>query len=94
MLKLDLEKAALVFWSELDAKQYRQIGRKIISLLLEPHPNDSQSLAGYSEYLRVDFGEYRIIYTIEEDVVKIILIGLRNDDNIYKKMKRKLKHCA
>ena len=94
MFKLDFEKKALDFWNTLDAKQYRQIGRKIFSLLVDPHPNDSESLIGHSAYLRVDFGEYRIIYTIEEDIVKISLIGLRNDSDVYKKMKRKLSHCA
>jgi mRNA interferase RelE/StbE len=90
MHKLNPTKEALDFWNSLDPKQYRQIGRKVLSLLLDPHPNDSESLIGYSEYFRVDCGEYRIIYRIEEDVIKLALIGSRNDDDIYKKIKRKL----
>lgn len=90
MLKLDPTKEALEFWNGLDAKKYRQIGRKILSLLLDPRPNDSQSLIGYPEYLRVDFGEYRIVYKVEGDTVKLTLIGLRNDGDIYKKIQRKL----
>jgi len=90
MLKLDPTKEALDFWNNLDAKQYRQIGRKVLSLLLDPHPNDSKSLIGCPGYLRVDFGEYRIIYKMEEGTVKLTLIGLRNDGDIYKKIKRKL----
>lgn len=66
MLKLNPTKDALNFWNSLDAKQYRQIGRKILSLLVDPHPNDSRSLIGYPEYLRVDFGEYRIIYKVSK----------------------------
>ena len=90
MLKLNPTKEALDFWNDLDAKQYRQIGRKILSLLLDPYPNDSKPLIGYTEYLRVDFGEYRIIYKVEEDTIKLTLIGLRNDGDIYKKIQRKL----
>ena len=90
MLKLNPTKEALDFWNSLDAKQYRQIGRKVLSLLLNPYPSDAKSLIGYSEYFRVDFGEYRIVYRVEEDTVKLILIGLRNDGDIYKKVKRKL----
>jgi len=44
MLKLNPTKEALDFWNDLDAKQYRQIGRKILSLLLDPYPNDSKPL--------------------------------------------------
>jgi mRNA interferase RelE/StbE len=90
MLKLNPTKEALDFWNSLDAKQYRQIGRKVLSLLLNPYPSDTKSLIGYPEYFRVDFGEYRIVYRVEEDTVKLILIGLRNDGDIYKKVKRKL----
>lgn len=84
MHKLNPTKEAIDFWNNLDAKQYRQIGRKILSLLLDPYPNDSKSLVGTTGYLRVDCGEYRIIYTLAEDTLKLVLIGLRNDGKVYK----------
>jgi len=90
MHKLNPTKDALDFWNGLDPKQYRQIGRKILSLLLDPFPNDSKSLVGYSGYFRVDCGEYRIIYKLETDTIKLVLIGLRNDGTVYKKLDRKL----
>jgi mRNA interferase RelE/StbE len=90
MHKLNPTKEVLDFWNSLDPKQYRQIGRKFLSLLLDPYPNDSESLKGYPEYFRVDCGEYRIIYRLEDDVIKLTLVGLRNDGDIYKKMKSKL----
>lgn len=90
MLKLNPTREAIDFWNTLDAKQYRQIGRKVISLLLDPHPSDSKPLIGYPGCLRVDFGEYRIIYKLEENAINLILIGLRNDGDVYKKIKRKL----
>lgn len=90
MHKLNPTKEALDFWNSLDPKQYRQIGRKVLSLLLNPHPNDSISFIGYMEYFRVDCGEYRIIYRVEENTINLTLIGLRNNDDIYKKFKRKV----
>lgn len=91
MHKLNPTKEALDFWNSLDAKQYRQIGRKVLSLLLDPQANDSKALLGYTDYLRVDCGEYRIIYRLEVDTIKLVLIGSRNDGNIYKKFDRKPK---
>ena len=90
MHKLNPTKEALDFWNGMDAKQYRQIGRKILSLLLNPYPNDSESLIGYPEYYRVDCGEYRIIYRVESNTINLTLIGSRNDDDVYKQIKRKL----
>jgi mRNA interferase RelE/StbE len=87
--KLDLTKDALEFASELDPKRFKQVINKTLSLLIEPKPHDSKKLIGYDEYLRVDVGEYRIIYRVEDDVVKVALIGKRNDDDIYKQFERK-----
>ena len=35
-------------------------------------------------YRRVDVGEYRIVYDLPEDMVRVLLIGKRNDDAVYK----------
>lgn len=91
MYKLDMTKAAGKFVQKLDAKQFRQVLATILKLREEPEPHDSKQLIGSPEYRRVDIGEYRIIYRVEIDTVKIALIGKRNDDEAYKKFKRKIK---
>ncbi|MBS1958376.1 MAG: hypothetical protein JST80_02795 [Bdellovibrionales bacterium] len=53
-----------------------------------PEPHDSQVSKGHAPLRRVDVGEYRIIYIVEGDVLKIALVGKRNDDEIYKQLKR------
>jgi mRNA interferase RelE/StbE len=41
---------------------------------------------------RVDSGEYRIVYRFDTnlDLVEVILVGKRNDDEVYKQLKRLL----
>ncbi len=73
----------------LPPKQFKQVVRKILSLMEEPMPTDSISLSGYP-YRRADMGEYRIIYRVENDLLKVALVGKRNDDEVYKKLKRLL----
>ena len=46
-------------------------------------PHDSKQLIGSPLYRRVDIGEYRIIYRVEKDTVKIAVVGKRNDDLKY-----------
>lgn len=87
MLKLNLTNSALDFLEELPAKQFKQLVNAVFSLLKNPTPHDSQVLKGYP-YRRVDCGEYRIIYQIEANELQVILIGKRNDDDVYKKLKR------
>ena len=92
MLKADFERAALRFLKKLPPKHGRQIGLKIVELCRDPAPHDSQELKGrLARYRRADIGEYRIIYFVDEGVLRIPIIGKRNDGAVYKQMARKLK---
>lgn len=90
MAKLDGLQTVLDFLKGLQPKIAAQIAKKVLELNVNPLPNDSKQLIGYPGYYRVDSGEYRIIYNFnpEEDLVEIILVGKRNDDEVYKKLER------
>jgi mRNA interferase RelE/StbE len=87
VLKLSITKQAIKFFRLLPAKQYRQVFNKILALMEDPEPPDSSQLIGYP-YRRADIGEYRIIYRVEEDCLKVALVGKRNDDEIYRQLSR------
>lgn len=85
MTALKITKSAAKFWDGLDAKQYKQVGKAIIGLLNDPKPHDSQVLKGArNDERRVDVGEYRIIYVIAEEKIEVLIIGKRNDDEVYR----------
>ena len=87
MLSLDLTHQAKDFLDRLDPKRFRQVVKKIFSLMENPRPADSCVLQGYT-FLRADIGEYRIIYRVEEKCLKVALVDKRNDDEVYKKLSR------
>ena len=93
MAKLDGLKTVLDFLKGLQPKVAAQIAKKTLSLNIDPLPADSKQLKGYLGYYRVDCGEYRIVYRFQpkEDLVEIILVGKRNDDDVYKKLDRLLR---
>jgi len=67
---------------EFPAEVHRQITLKIFSLQANPRPPDCKRVGiGY----RVDVGEHRILYTVDDEakVVRVELVGPRNDDAIY-----------
>ncbi|MER3432902.1 MAG: cytotoxic translational repressor of toxin-antitoxin stability system [Leptolyngbya sp. ERB_1_1] len=92
MAKLDGLEAVLEFIKGLQPKITAQIAKKVLALNLDPLPADSKELKGYPGYYRVDSGEYRIVYRFDpaEDLVEVILIGKRNDDEVYKQLRRLL----
>ena len=87
MLRLDLTKKVIAFLDKLPPKQFKQISKKIFSLMANSKPHDSKELKGYP-YRRTDIGEYRIIYRIEENLLKIALVGKRNDSAVYRQLAR------
>jgi mRNA interferase RelE/StbE len=89
MDKLDLTKSAGRFLARLDAKPFRQVVSKILKLRENPEPHDATQIVGSAPYRRVDIGEYRIVYRVEKDTVKIAVVGKRNDNEVYRTFQRK-----
>jgi mRNA interferase RelE/StbE len=58
----------------------RRIAARIESLADEPRPHGCEKLAGSSAY-RVRQGDYRIVYTIDDDtiVIEIVRVGHRRE---------------
>lgn len=82
----DLEKSL----SDLPPKHFRQIMLKVLKLLNDPYPIDYKKITvNQVDYCRVDSGEYRIIYRVEKEALCLVLIDKRNDDQVYKALKRK-----
>ncbi|MEC4819913.1 MAG: type II toxin-antitoxin system RelE/ParE family toxin [Scytonema sp. PMC 1069.18] len=84
---LRIAKTAEKDLKDLPAKQFKQVSVKIFSLCSDPRPHDYIALKGYEGY-RVDQGEYRILYTIDDTtkMVDIFRVGKRNDDEVYKNL--------
>lgn len=87
MLNLQLSKKAQKFLSSLPPKQQKQLAIKIMEIRQKGHAADSALLKG-SPWYRVDFGGYQVIYTIAEELLVVPLVGKRNDDDVYKKLRR------
>lgn len=74
--------------NKLQSKQFVQVAKKIFALQGNPKPQDCKELKGYPGGYRVDQGEYRILYTIDEDskTIDIFRIGKRNDGEVYRNL--------
>jgi mRNA interferase RelE/StbE len=85
VLPLRLSKASVRFLDTLPPKQYRQMTRRIIVLMADPRPADAERLKGY-EYSRVTVGEYRIVFDITDGALRVLAVGKRNDDEVYRRL--------
>jgi mRNA interferase RelE/StbE len=83
---LQIAKPAVKSLKALELKPFKQVMVKILSLQNDPHPQDCKVLKGYAGGYRVDQGEYRILYTIEEKTISIFRVGKRNDGEVYRNL--------
>ena len=71
-------------------KHARQVLLKILDMCADPTAADSKLLKGTNqEFYRTDVGEYRVVFRLENDELLIPLIGKRNDEEVYKEMRRR-----
>ena len=83
---LQIGKPAVKSLKALELKPFKQIMVKILSLQSDPKPQDCKALKGYPGGYRVDQGEFRILYTIEENTISIFRVGKRNDGEVYRNL--------
>lgn len=87
MLQIKLGKRAEKYLRALPKKHARQISLKLIELQRDPEPHDSKGLVG-SVFRRADIGEHRVVYTFSATTLLVPLIGKRNDDDVYRRLRR------
>ena len=80
--KIELRPAAARALRKLDPQVARRIRAAIALLAEDPRPPASRPLRGRPAW-RVRVGDYRIIYTIEDDVLLIVVVTLGHRRDIY-----------
>lgn len=88
MLEIRILDSAREFLLNIESKFARQIVRKINQLAKHPFPPQSKIIEGYAPLRRLRSGDYRIVYIVDGNVLKIPLIGKRGDDEVYRRLKR------
>lgn len=89
MTPLQLSRDAYKYLEGLEAKQYKQVSKKLFALSNDPRPADCNHLSGHPGYFRITIGEFRAIYKPTDTVIEISVVGPRNDDQVYKTFQKK-----
>jgi mRNA interferase RelE/StbE len=91
MLKRRITRDAEKAMDKMPDKHFCQVYDAIEALRIEPEPGDSKELVSnvIPKRRRKDIGEYRIVYWCDDETLYIDVVGRRNDDDVYKKAKRR-----
>ena len=62
----------------------KRIGKKIDELAENPRPPDAKALAGGEGFRRVRAGDYRIVYTVKDQVLIVLVVRIGHRRDIYR----------
>ncbi len=80
--RIELRPAAVRALRKLDLQVRPRIQGAIALLAEDPRPPSSRALRGRPGF-RVRVGDYRIIYTVEDDVLLVVIITLGHRRDVY-----------
>lgn len=82
--RIELRPAAVRALRKLDPPMRRRLQGAIALLAEDPRPPAARALKGRPG-LRVRVGDYRIIYTVKDDVLLVIVVTLGHRREIYRR---------
>ena len=82
---VQLSSSAARAFRKFDPDVQRRLARQIDSLALNPRPPGVTKLAGEADLYRVRTGDYRIIYTIRDRVLMVLVLAISHRRDVYRR---------
>lgn len=79
-----IDKKVETFIKKQPANQAKRLRDAISSLAVNPRPHGCKKLEGYEDEYRLRVGQMRILYTINDAIVTVIVLKAGYRGNVYK----------
>jgi mRNA interferase RelE/StbE len=83
--KIEFAKAAEKQFAVLQKQDLKKIAKRIEKLASNPFPPDCKKLEGSDDIYRVRQGDYRILYSVFEKKLVVLVLKIGHRKEIYKK---------
>jgi len=83
MYKVVIRKSALKELSKLPTKEALRVANKINQLKDEPRPSGTIKLRGSNNEYRIRIGNYRVLYTVQDELLIVEVFKVGDRKNIY-----------
>jgi mRNA interferase RelE/StbE len=81
--KIELKQSAVKELDKIPAKDLKKITAKIESLSTNPRPMGCEKLSALERY-RIRQGNYRILYSIKDDILTVYVVKIGHRKDIYR----------
>lgn len=82
--KIEIKRSAAKEIGKLPPKDLKKILAKIKGLSGNPRPSDCKKLSGQEKY-RIRYGFYRILYSIEDDILIVYVVKVGRRKEVYRR---------
>ena len=79
--RIEIDKRAVKFIAKQPKPQRERLLKAIYRL---PFMGDIKAMQGYAGFYRLRVGDYRVIYTVNDDVLLVRVIEVGNRGDVYK----------
>ena len=80
---LEIKRSAAKELAQLPSKDRGRVVARIQSLADDPRPVGAEKLSGQERY-RIRQGDYRILYEIEDQVLRVVVVKLGHRRDVYR----------
>lgn len=80
---LEIKRSAAKELGQVPPKDRRRIVARIQDLAQDPRPPGAEKLSGQERY-RIRQGDYRILYEIEDDILRIMVVRVGHRRDVYR----------
>ncbi len=84
--RIELARKAQKFLSSQSDTIQRQIGARIDVLEQNPRPDGCKRLQGHRDLYRIRSGDYRIIYTIKDNQLLVLVVQIGHRREVYREI--------
>lgn len=82
--RLEISRTAEKQLRELPAPAQRRIVKAVLALPHDLHPHGARKLSGYDDVFRIRVGVYRVIYSVADEVLVIIILKIGHRKDVYR----------
>lgn len=84
--RIQIRKSARKILARLPQDLFRRITAAISALAFDPRPTGCKKLAGAHDSYRIRVGDWRIVYTIEDDILLVVVIEIALRSGAYRNL--------
>lgn len=80
---IEIKQSAQKEFDALDDSLFARIDGKILALAEDPRPTGCKKLKGYKDHWRIRIGDFRVIYTLDDDAKTVTVTRIAHRREVY-----------